>query len=89
MAEKVTLTTPVADYEVSALDLQWTARRIVITLVNSRGDTFLHEILDPQATTLMVALNKANLTANSLHRRIMQQLITDGVIAGTISGAPD
>jgi hypothetical protein len=42
-----------------------------------------------EATNLMVALNKANLSTKSLHRRIMEKAIADGKLSGTISGVPD
>ncbi len=41
------------------------------------------------ATTLMVGLNKADLTVKSLHKRIMEKAIADGKLSGTISGTPD
>ena len=41
------------------------------------------------ARTLMNQLNTANLTNNSLHRRIIQRLINDGKLSGDISGTPD
>ncbi len=41
------------------------------------------------ATTLIIALNKADLSVKSLHRRIMEQAISDGKLSGTISGTPD
>jgi hypothetical protein len=37
----------------------------------------------------MAALNKADLSSNSLQKRVLQKLIDDGVIPGTVSGAPD
>ena len=41
------------------------------------------------ATTLMIALNKANLSTKSLHKRIMEKAVADGKLNGTISGVPD
>ena len=41
------------------------------------------------ATTLMIALNKANLSTKSLHKRIMEKAVADGKLSGTISGVPD
>ena len=41
------------------------------------------------ATTLMKALNKANLSTKSLHKRIMEKAVADGKLSGTISGTPD
>ena len=42
-----------------------------------------------EATTLMRALNRANLSTKSLHRRIMEKAVSDGKLNGTISGAPE
>ncbi len=42
-----------------------------------------------EATNLMVALNKADLSTKSLHRRIMEKVVADGKLSGTISGTPD
>lgn len=41
------------------------------------------------ATTLMTALNKANCSITSMEKRILNQLIADGYISGTVSGNPD
>ena len=41
------------------------------------------------ATSLMNTLNKANLTTNSLYKRIMNQLINDGFLSGSVLGTPD
>ncbi len=42
------------------------------------------------ATSLMVALNKANLSTSSLHKRVLQQLVADGKLTvGTVTGTPD
>lgn len=40
------------------------------------------------AESLILALNVANLSVKSLHRRVMEQAITDGKLAGAISGTP-
>lgn len=42
-----------------------------------------------EAANLMITLNKANLTTNSLHKRVLNKLIADGHIDGTVSGSPD
>jgi hypothetical protein len=41
------------------------------------------------ADTLIIALNKANLTTISLEKRVLNQAVTDGKLSGTISGSPD
>ncbi|MGD9648627.1 MAG: hypothetical protein AB7U73_23150 [Pirellulales bacterium] len=48
-----------------------------------------HRWTDPQATTMLDQLNTANLTNNSLARRVLVRLQSDGIIpAGTIGGTP-
>jgi len=39
--------------------------------------------------TLLKAQNKMNFSVNSRQKRIFQQLTTDGVLLGTVSGVPD
>ena len=63
--------------------------RIFIALVGTNGRTMNHVYNGQTADTLILALNKANLTTVSLERRILNQLVADGVIAGTITGTPD
>jgi hypothetical protein len=44
----------------------------------------------PSARSLVTALNTANLTNNSLVKRILTQMITDSWITqGTVTGSPD
>ena len=96
--EQINLTSPesyplpvstVSNWKVVELLLQWNAAHICIVLsgpanerreVNYNGDV---------ATSLMVALNKANLSVKSLHKRILEYLVADGKIAGTIIGTVD
>ena len=37
----------------------------------------------------MRTLNTVDLSANSLHKRILDQLVAAGVLDGTVFGAPD
>lgn len=92
--EIITLATPVTTpsittWRVSSLLLDWDAAVIAISLRGSGGERLSHTYAGAQATSLMTALNKANLTSNSLHKRVIQRLIDDGMLAGTISGSPD
>ena len=41
------------------------------------------------ARNMMIVLNKANLTNNSLNKRILNKLIQDGKISGTVTGLPE
>jgi len=93
--EQVNLTTNfVADprsastLQVDSLLLNWRDKRIVVHL----GDGNLQKMVEytgAEAENLMITLNKANLTTNSLHKRVINKLIADGHIAGSISGSPD
>lgn len=94
MTEQLDLTTPVttpnlATYRVDELHLKWSAERIDIRLLGTNGESRWESYSGPAARTLMTALNKANLTTNSLRKRILNQLVTDGKLAGSVSGTPD
>ena len=96
MSEQIDLTTTdqaapgTSSYHIVRLDLNFEAKSIGIGLIGENGER--KEISygeDAGAVALMRALNKANLSTKSLHRRIMEKLIADGHLAGTISGAPE
>ncbi len=95
MSEQIDLTTPIASrggtayWQVDNLRLYWGEARIVIGLVGENGERNTVGYEGAEATALMVALNKADLSVKSLHRRLMEQAVADGKLAGTISGAPD
>jgi hypothetical protein len=96
VAETVQLTTPevipeivTTDYRVIYLLLDWERATIVIHLRGTNGERKEARYDGAEATALMVALNKANLTIKSLQRRILERLIADGKIDGTVSGSPD
>ena len=77
-------------YSVAQLVLDWERGRIVVRLVgdnNVRKEVVLGDA--ENARSMMRSLNKANLSVKSLHRRIMEELITRGYLAGSISGTPD
>lgn len=92
--EKITLTTPISttdliNYTVKRLDLNWSDAILHVDVLSNIGKQFSHEYRGIDATNKMIALNKANLSVKSLHRRILEQLITDGILAGTVEGTPD
>ena len=97
MAEQIDLTAPydptpvtASKFVIARLDLNWRGASIVIEVydsVSGLSRTFTYE--GATATNLMVALNKANLSTKSLQKRVLEQLIADGKMAGTISGSPD
>jgi hypothetical protein len=77
-------------YVVVGLALNWLQAVIQATLVGSDGVSIVISWEGPQATTLMIALNKANLSTISLQKRVMQQAVTDAKLpGGTVTGSPD
>lgn len=50
---------------------------------------FRHTYSGDVACVMLRQLNKVNLSTNSLHRRIIERLVTDKVFNGTISGSPE
>ena len=96
MAERLDLTTPegavaaCTNLTVTSLHLDWAGARITAKFKGDNGRSYGAVWEGATATTLMIALNKANLTSNSLHKRVINQALTDGKLpAGTVSGSPD
>ena len=92
--EKLNLTTPIpastlTDYQVMRLDLNWAGQVLHVDIISNTGKHLGHEYRGATAVNLMVALNKANLSVKSLHKRVLEQLVADGILAGSISGSPD
>lgn len=79
----------VSDFTVAQLFFDWPGQVIGVTLRSASGQVMTHNYLGAAAATLMTSLNKANLSTTSLHKRVLNQLISDGVLTGTVSGAPD
>lgn len=97
--EKIVLSTPkpaATEYRVQELSMRWDDGAegrctISVRLVSnvSAEDELLHAYRGPEACTMLRALNKADLSAVSLQRRIMNRLIADKVIVGTAAGVPE
>lgn len=86
--EQVTLTTPISQFTVSKLVLDWTAQALII-VIRTADTSLWFSYNGIEATTLMRQLNTIDLSVKSLHRRILEKLISDGKLSGTISGVPD
>ena len=89
--EQIDLTTPkpsVTNYRVVILYLDWQNAHIQIGLLGPLGEqeSFIYD--GEEATNLMIALNTANLSIKSLHKRVLEKLILDEKLVGTISGTP-
>jgi len=95
MAERCDLTTRdqvqlgTAFYKLAVLNLDREAKRVKVVLVGENGlrKSFSYE--GATAETLIIALSKTDLSAKSLPRRILERLIADGLLVGSISGMSD
>lgn len=90
-------------YTVTGIIEDWLGGSIVIQLVGANGEVKSArygplgligpngQIVPgtPTGATLLKAQNKMNFSVTSRVKRIYQQLITDGVLAGAVTGAPD
>ena len=87
----VAITTPsVTHWTPDELHLGWQQQTIRVLFLGPAGEKKTCVWTGSTATTLMTALNKANLTNNSLHKRLLNQAVTDGCLtAGTVTGSPD
>lgn len=96
MAEAIQLTTPItrpaADlttYTIRGLWLDWGHLSIVIHLRGTNGEPKEVRYDGAVAETMMRNLNTANLSTRSLKARIMDRLVQDDNIIGTVTGSPD
>ena len=94
-AERLDLTTPVTtpsgtSWKPDELHLHRQEQVIRAVFLGPAGERKACVWTGAAATTLMTTLNKANLTANTLDKRMLNQAVTDGCLtAGTVSGSPD
>lgn len=105
MAESITLTTPISGQaSISVLRpclliLDAMRGRVTIQLREWVAGEFVEDgrfreftydsSTTPTGASLIVSLNKANLSTTSLEKRIMNQLLTSGFVAGTVGGTVD
>lgn len=77
-------------YRVERLYLDWPGQLINISLLCvETGEVKIFTYTGEVARTLMIALNKANLSTSSLQKRILEKLVADGKLGGTVTGTPD
>lgn len=91
-----TVVPPVTVLRIALIAFDWLNQRIDVRLRAWNGSAFVGEDVvsatytGPDAVTLMTALNKTNLSTQSLHQRVIARLLADGKIpSGTASGNPD
>ena len=92
--EQLDLDTPIAGpsistYKIIEIRMNWPNGEIDCTLADELGKTISCQYRGPEATSLMLTLNTANLSTKSLHKRTIEKLQADGKLpSGTISGTP-
>ena len=92
--EQLDLTTPTAgpsivSYKVLRITFGTSPPIIDWTVADNTGASYSGTYSGEQAATMLSALNTANLTTNSLQKRILTQLQADGSLpSGSISGTP-
>jgi hypothetical protein len=79
---------PTNHWKIDSVSLMWTQEIIKISLLGQNGERRLFSYTGPQAATMMAALNTANLSVKSLSRRVLERLVADGKLPGTVSGTP-
>lgn len=63
--------------------------KVMVKLVGDYGHIKTDDWEGQEAHNDIVALNKANCTVQSLHKRVMNRLIQRGTIAGNVTGTPE
>lgn len=89
MGEKITLTTPVKDYEIITFSMSITLKQVVIVFKNELNHAHTLVINGQEAVDMMKAINVANFSQKSLQRTLLEKLVLSGSLTGTISGSPD
>ncbi len=93
--EQIDLTTPdqatagTPLYRIARADLDKEGARVTFYLNSDVGLRKTITITGADATTYLNALNKRNATGTSNNTWTLNQLITKGYLAGTVSGTPD
>lgn len=80
---------PITGWSIAVIHLDIQASTILITFRTPAGDKRDWLIEGTPAYNRIRALMVANLSLKSLPRRIYELALTDGVFAGSITGAPD
>jgi hypothetical protein len=60
-----------------------------IKVIGDTGDTREHRYGGQEAHDDIVGLNKANLTTQTLQKRLLAKLVTLEVLSGTVGGTPE
>lgn len=99
MSQQLTLTTPITfpappstlNYHIVRLVLEREpSPRVLIVVQDNNGVQISHLYEGTDASTILSALNTANMSIKSLQQRALERLAADGVLgAGTVTGTVD
>lgn len=95
MPEDLVLTDPVTrpstlNYRVHRLDINATDSTIAITVVGTVNELLTFHYSGEVGRNYIRFLNTGNFSVTSMQRRVLQRLVTDGLLPpGTVQGAPD
>ena len=67
----------------------WEKETLKVGFRGDNGEYMSIGFEGPGTKGFMISLNKTNNAVKSLHRRVMEKVVTDGKLIGTISGTPD
>ena len=95
--EQLDLTTPetfaaptsITSWKIDGLTLMRSEAKVIIHLVGSTGEKRTYTFSGALATTYINALNTRNASTISNEKWTLNQLVTRGYLAGTVSGTPD
>lgn len=95
--EQLDLTTPetfsaptsITTYKIRRITMDWESAKVEIWLTGSGGQRKVLSFTGAEATAYMTNLNKRNASVVSNQKWTLQLLVTNGYLAGTVSGTPD
>ena len=93
--EKHTLSEPIAkptvsEYVIRYLRFDWDCTAIEVGWTDNLGTVYQHSYGGTEAKAILCALNTADLSSETLLRRMLARLVTDGRIgAGKSTGEPE
>lgn len=68
---------------------QSTGPLVKLRLKDNLDKPYNYEYTGQTALDMIKFMNTANFTTKSMHKRILERLSADGVLPGTVAGAPD
>lgn len=62
---------------------------LLINLRDNNNAPYSHTYVGQEAQDFIKFINTANFTTKSLNKRILEKLSNDGILPGTVTGAPE